>query len=143
MKFKSKIDLWLVILLFGAILFSFGSALVPVFKGEASITQAAVTILLAILSVGLIVWLMKSTYYVLGEEELVIRSGPIHKKIPYYEIKSARKSRNPISSAALSLKRIEISYQFGMALISPKDRDRFLIELKAHCPNASIQLDKS
>jgi hypothetical protein len=142
MKFQSKIDLWLVILIFGALAFSFGSALVPVLKGEASMNQALVTVLLAAFFSGLFIWLMKTTYYVLDDKELIIRSGPIRKKILYYEIKSARKSRNPISSPALSLKRIEILHVFGMALISPKDRDKFLTLLAEKCPNASIVIDK-
>ncbi|WNB90817.1 PH domain-containing protein [Bacillus sp. NEB1478] len=141
MKFESKIDLWLVILIFGAFAISFGSALVPVLKGNASMNQALVTILLAVLFSGLFIWLMKTTYYVLGDKELIIRSGPIRKKILYYEIKSARKSRNPISSPALSLKRIEILHVFGMALISPKDRDGFLTLLAEKCPNATISKD--
>jgi hypothetical protein len=141
MKFKSKIDLWLVVLIFGALLFSFGSALVPALKGDASLSQALITLLLAVLFSGLFIWLMKTTYYELGDKELIIRSGPIRKKILYYEIKSARKSRNPISSPALSLKRIEILHVFGMALISPKDRDKFLALLAEKCPNASIMIE--
>jgi hypothetical protein len=142
MKFKSKIDLWLVIFIFGAIAFSFGSALVPVFQGEAGLSQALVTILLGIFFSGLFIWLIKTTYYVLEERELIIRSGPIRKRIPYSEIKSARKSSNPISSPALSLKRVEISYLYGMALISPKERDKFLSLLAGHCPNATVSLEK-
>jgi hypothetical protein len=72
---------------------------------------------------------------------LVIKYGPFKKIIPLNTIKSVKKTMNPLSSPALSLKRLEIIYgQYNMVLISPKDRDEFMKILSKHCPQAEIRL---
>nr|WP_228006857.1 PH domain-containing protein [Brevibacillus borstelensis] len=87
-----------------------------------------------------ILWLFSSTYYVIGDKELLIRYGPFRRAVPLDSIKTVRKTSNPASSPALSLKRLEISYGNGsIVLISPKDRDAFLTELRRKCPGAFIE----
>ncbi|WP_408608758.1 PH domain-containing protein [Alkaliphilus serpentinus] len=63
----------------------------------------------------------------MSEEILIIKCGPFSEKISIKDIKSIKKTRNPLSSAALSINRIEIRYGFsGMTLISPKDKEQFV-----------------
>lgn len=51
-----------------------------------------------------------------------------------------QKTMNPLSSPALSLKRMEITYgQYDFVLISPINRDQFMKELSTRCPNAEIK----
>jgi hypothetical protein len=140
-KFKSKKDLWLGLILLGSI--SYGSFLCffVVRAGEGSLVESIFSVLLNVLLILFICWLWFSTFYVLDEKELIIRCGPINKRIPYREITSAHKTWNPLSSPALSLKRIHIKYKFGTALISPKDRDQFLKLLKERCHHATIKYD--
>jgi hypothetical protein len=45
-----------------------------------------------------------------------------------------------LSAPALSLDRLEITHDGGVAVISPANRDRFLAEIRARCPRAEIQM---
>ena len=82
-------------------------------------------------------WL--TTYYIIGEKDLIIRYGPFKKVVPLEKITSVRKTMNPLSSPALSLKRLEIMYgQYHSVLISPKDRDEFVEILSKRCPRAKM-----
>jgi hypothetical protein len=141
LKLTSKRDVWLGLILFGSIGYGTFLTISAFISGEADMGESIFPMLLNIVFIIFISWLWFTTYYVLDEKELVIRCGPINKRIPYREIKSAHKTWNPFSSPALSLKRINIKYQFGMALISPKDRDKFLRLLKERCPHADIKFD--
>lgn len=75
-------------------------------------------------------WLMRSTYYVVGDTDLVIRSGPFHWTVPWEGIESITPTHNPLSSPALSLDRLWISYRRGgkkrAVMISPLDKEGFL-----------------
>ena len=55
-------------------------------------------------------------------------------RVRYENIQKMTKTFNPISSAALSLKRLQIDYVENgvrqMILISPKDRDGFMAEIE-------------
>ncbi|WP_226537253.1 PH domain-containing protein [Fictibacillus halophilus] len=141
MKFTTKRDVWLGLILFGSIGYGTFLSYSALISEKAEIGESIFAILLNLVIILFICWLWFSTYYVLDDKELVIRCGPINKRIPYREITSAHKTWNPLSSPALSLKRIHIKYQFGIALISPKDRDKFLRQLKERCPHADIKFD--
>ena len=72
--------------------------------------------------------------YGLGEHCLEINFGLCHSRIDYASISYVTPTRNPLSAPALSLDRLEVGYGggvFGMALISPADREHFLKELAA------------
>lgn len=63
----------------------------------------------------------------MGDRELLVRSGPFRWRIAIDGIESIRPSRSPLSSPALSLDRLEITYGGGRRLlISPEDREGFL-----------------
>jgi hypothetical protein len=141
LKFSSKRDVWLGFILFGSIGYGTFLSYSAFISEKSGLGESIFALLLNLVLILFICWLWFSTYYVLEEKELVIRCGPIHKRIPYREIISAYKTWNPLSSPALSLKRINIKYQFGTALISPKDRDKFLRMLKERCPHADIRFD--
>ncbi len=84
-----------------------------------------------------------TTYYLIEEENLVIRFGPFKKTVPLDAIKSVKKTMNPLSSPALSLKRLEITYNtYDMVLISPKDRDAFIEIISSRYKNIKIIHDQ-
>ncbi|KZE69333.1 hypothetical protein AWM68_03450 [Fictibacillus phosphorivorans] len=141
MRYPSKKDLWLGVILWGCIGYALYISKMALFEEKASVNGIMITLIINLLFILFITWLWFTTYYILDEKELVIRCGPINKRIPYREIYSAHKTWNPLSSPALSLKRINITYQFGMTLISPINRDEFLRQLSERCPNANIKYD--
>ncbi|MBX3696339.1 MAG: PH domain-containing protein [Dokdonella sp.] len=128
---RSKIDAWLIAMLAGAM-----ALVVLVFA--ATIDRAATPLVLwsllpgACVGLGLPAWILLSTRYTIDPPELRIRCGPFRWRIPIAEITALAATRNPLSSPALSLDRIRISYSAGRSLmISPQDADRFVHELES------------
>jgi membrane protein YdbS with pleckstrin-like domain len=125
-KFSSKIDGWLIpvmVLAVGGLL----AALVAVFVQEtpwpirllvAAVTAAVTLLLLAV---------FKSTYYLVRSDDIRIVSGPFRWEVPLADIRDIAPTRNPLSSPALSMDRLKISYgKRKFVLISPDDKDGFL-----------------
>ena len=134
MKFQSKKDWWAYPVFLGVIVAVF----IPLVKDQ-DLTSLYIGVPVA----GLLLWIWFTTYYVIERNSLVVRSAFIHKIIPVYEIKSIRRTFNPLSSPALSLDRLEIQYGNGkMVLISPENREKFLEELKKMNPSIIIVLKK-
>lgn len=139
MKYSSKKDWWLSVIVFGGMIFAIGSSGLAVFEDTPNVGEIIAALLFPILLSIFIVWLWLTTYYVIDDKNLIVRYGPFKKIIPFYSIKSVKKTMNPLSSPALSLKRLEITYgQYDTVLISPKDRDEFMDVLAKHCPYAKI-----
>jgi hypothetical protein len=85
-------------------------------------------------------WIWFGTGYTITEKVLKIKSGPIRLSIPLEQIKKIRKTKNPLSSPALSLDRLEIRYgKYKMALISPADKKGFVQAIKER--NTEIEID--
>lgn len=128
--FRSKVDAWL-----GAILI-----VTPILAVVSVLTNAVLqggavlvfVLLLAILPLGLPLWLLCATHYTLTPTQLAIRCGPFSWQVPLKDIRAVHPTRNPLSSPALSLDRLRIDYGLGKSImISPTDRERFLRELEA------------
>ena len=67
---------------------------------------------------------------VLEEEKLLLKFGPVTRRIPYIQMRSIERTRNPISSTATSLDRIAIELMSGgLYLVSSTDNDRLMEEL--------------
>lgn len=132
--YKSKIDSWLVVLIFAPLLFAIYSALESGQYGG---------ILILILSIMFIVYLFTATKYVIKDKVLIVEAGVLlNRKIPIQDIKSVTKTNNPLSSPALSLKRLEIKYgnNFDYILISPLRRDEFVKELLSINPDIYVNI---
>jgi hypothetical protein len=131
LKFPSKKDWWIYPVFLGVIIAVFTPLVMD--KDLSSIwTGIPITLLL--------IWIWFTTYYVIQENSLIVRSAFIHKIIPIHDIKSIRKTFNPLSSPALSLNRLEIQYgTYNRVLISPENREQFLEELVKL--NPSIRID--
>lgn len=133
MKHYSKVDSWLVVVIIATTLISFYS-IWSIPSNEQWIGY--IIFLPTIVFLGLF---LLNTYYVFEEEHLLCMIGIFPKKIRYENIKSIKKVKNILSSAALSSDRIEIkeknkNYFTGTTYISPKDKDDFYEELKMRCP---------
>lgn len=122
---KSKIDNWFYAVVIGI-------AVLPFLLGaiDGILIWPAVAICGA--SVAFILWLYLATKYVITDETLTIHGGLFKVTVPVSSITSVTDTRNPMSSAAFSLDRLDIQYGKGeMILISPKDKAAFLADLKA------------
>lgn len=76
--------------------------------------------------------LFRTTSYIVGRDELVIRYGFFYKqRIPWTSIRKVKYSSSPLSAPAFSFKRIQIDYgMMGSVLISPHTRERFMEEIR-------------
>ncbi len=125
MTFRSAVDPWFPLLAIGLPLVVVIFALGPV--GPHSLSKAMVAGMVSLFTIGLPVWLLKSTRYVVKGDTLQVRSGPLRLEIPLSEIHSVQASRSLLAAPALSLNRLEICYGPGQSvLVSPADREGFL-----------------
>jgi hypothetical protein len=134
MRVKSAVDWWLGLILWLVIISLIGTSFIVPPAERLFVYLINIPVLL------LTLWIYFGTYYEL-REDLFCRSGPFFTRIPYETITSVRLSRNPLSSLALSLNRIEIAYtskgifSAGLVYISPPDREAFIKELLTRCPH--------
>ena len=126
--FRSKVDIWLVIVLVGLPVVMLEFFLDGIGLSDAAVNVLALLIVVFVL--GIVFWLFLTTRYTLTDEFLLIRCGPFSWAIALDEITHIEPTRNPFSSPALSLDRMAIRYGGGELLISPADKERFMIELK-------------
>lgn len=134
--YKSKIGLELIIplsLAFGFTIFS----LINENKGW-------LPLLLIGLLISAIVYLLISIKYIVENTTLIIKCGFIYKiKIDIFDIRIIEETRNPISSPAASLDRLEIYYgKFDSVIISPKDKHAFIDELTRINSNIEVKYRK-
>jgi hypothetical protein len=97
------------------------------------------TTIASLAGIGFMLWIWYGSYYEFRETYLLARMGPFYERIPYDRITSARPFRSMVSSMALSSAMIELrhgkNYISGTTYISPVNREQFLAELRARCPN--------
>ena len=127
---RQKPDAWLLAVLAVAIAVSLFAAIVTVSDGSAAAWPMAAFI--AVIGVGLPIWLLLSTRYTLEPRQLRVQSGPFKWHIKVADITSITPSSNALSSPALSLDRLRIDYGSGRSLmISPRNKEQFLRDIEA------------
>ena len=146
MKFRAKVDWWLHIIFAGYVIANIWAIVSAVMGGAGSIIIVAV---LTPISIFLIIPMWLNTYYLFEENELIVKSGFIkHAKIDCSSITSIAETRNPISSPAPSLDRLEICYKAKSGsfsdtiIISPKDKQGFIEQIKARNENVQTAYGK-
>lgn len=131
-KFKSKIDLWFIILL-GLI---FGAVLV-----RSVVDKNWIAFGIILLVVIFIIHMFSTTLYIVKDKKVVIKCGYFfNKAIEIQNIRKISESHNVISSPALSFDRIEILYnKFDTILISPKEKKKFIETIKNINPEVEFR----
>lgn len=125
--YRSKVDWWLAALLLFAVGSVVCAVMEPVLNGEG--IQPGTVIPLVIIAAVLSPLL--GIKYVLYKDHLLVSCGYFGKiRIKYSDIRNVKETKNPLSSAALSLDRIQIDYtvnrSYQMVLISPVRKQEFL-----------------
>lgn len=133
--FRSKVDRFIVVVLGTAASLSLAiSVVVAVLSPSATETALVLGGWCAFTSA--VVWLLRSTRYVVEETRLLVRSGPFTWRIPFETIEAVLPSTSPVAAPALSIDRLEIRGKGDRSLrISPRDREGFLAALLARCPH--------
>ncbi len=122
-KYKSKIDIGLILIVFCIIAIS----TVPMFVPE--IVWLGIVIDLTVILIFLNI--IYGTAYIIEEDMLTIRCGIfINKTIDIHDIVEVNKTKDMQSSPALSFDRIRLKLKNKeTVMISPKDRDGFINEI--------------
>jgi hypothetical protein len=131
--YPSKVDRWMYLALALAMLAIVGSGItVWIVEPEAAATALPIVLTAAIAAIGLPLMLLRGTGYTLEPTRLLIKSGPLRWVVPLADIHSITPTRNSLSSPALSLDRLLITYgkDHRELMISPEDKAGFLRELE-------------
>ncbi len=130
--YKSKIDWWL------------GLALIyPIFRSIVSITKGEwIGYLGIVLCFLIIVFISKSTRYIIAENQLIVKCMfIINNRIEISKIKKIEKTNSLLSSPALSLDRIAIKFnKYDEVYISPKERQKFIEDLLKINPEIEVTI---
>ncbi|MGE7984457.1 PH domain-containing protein [Solibacillus sp. NPDC093137] len=132
MVFKSKVDIWMAIIFI----------LVPISMIYGVITEpSAVLLLVTAFVIVLLCILFFGTKYVIEKDELIVYAGIYKKRIPIQQIRSLRPSKNPLSAPAMSIDRIEITFDphIQVILVSPKERELFVNKLLEINPSITVK----
>jgi len=126
MRFVSKVDGWMIpvmLLTIGGMVWALIAVMITETPWPVRLATAAVTLLV----LALLFAIFTRTHYTVEHGELRVVSGPFRRTIPLAEITSIEPTRNPLSSPALSLDRLKVSYgDKKYVLVSPADKAGFL-----------------
>ena len=124
--FKSKVDRWILVLILVVIVVQVLAITAAVNEaGEPAMITSLILVMIGV--IALMVWLLLGTHYTVDRGYVRIVSGPFRWKVPIDAITAVRKTRNPLSSPALSLDRLSIRYgKRRRIMISPADQAGFL-----------------
>jgi len=127
--YKSKVDTWLLVVLVVSVVISLGAS-VLIIACAPMVAWWALPINI-LLGIGLPLWLLTSTRYLLQSERLTIHSGPFTWQVPIADVTKMYATRNPLSSPALSLDRLCLEYGRGKSImISPANKEQFIQDLE-------------
>ncbi|MBE8168478.1 MAG: PH domain-containing protein [Shewanella sp.] len=129
--FDSKKDTWLLIIVLLAVAASLFAAVMIIVEKTAPMSYL-ISGFTFVVGAGFPIWLLRTTrYYVdIDSNSLIVKSAMFKWNIGIDSITSIKETRNLLSSPALSLDRLLISYgKHQHIMISPKDKHEFLAAL--------------
>ena len=132
--FTSKIDFWLAFLILGSSLLLI---LVPVWEwvyNDSSIRRILFISLFTMPGAILLLLIFFNVKYSLSDDELFVKNGFSTQRIPLKDIIYIIPTNSMLSAPALSLDRIEIKYEGGSIVISPKDKEGFYHAIQERVP---------
>lgn len=121
-KYRSKISAGLVFFIFVVL---GGTSTIMI------INNAWAGLVINLVVIGFIIYLFSSTYYIINQNDLIVKSGfIINLTIRIDKIKKIAETNNPLSSPATSLDRIAIYYnKSNSVMISPREKADFINKL--------------
>lgn len=131
--YKSKIDIWLVVLFYVMMLLPTLVTLIDMFSW--------IMVALDVLLLGFVSITLFNTKYIIDGELLYIKCGFLPKEKCFIsQIVKIKNTHNIISAPAISLDRIEIRLNNRQQLIiSPLDKEEFINHLRAINPNIIVE----
>lgn len=132
-KQKSKVDTWLVLVVIGIVV---AASLPFILVDEAPLIGLVIGGVVLLVLADMVV----NTTYIIDGRTLTIRCGSLMKdRCDIMDITAVRPTRTPVSSAAMSLDRLELKLRDRSIVISPKDKERFVDDLRAVNPEIKVE----
>lgn len=145
MVFYSKMDRYFRIMISIVLAVLLAATWIPLFFAikDGSLFAAFILLGTFLLAAGLILSTVLYIRYIFKERYLVIRGGLFHSKIPYEHITKVAPTNDIFTGyRILSAKdALEITYTsgvFGSVKISPQDKQKFISQLRQHCPHVVV-----
>lgn len=145
MKYRSKKDPWVLVLVWMAILFplTFGFGAVHVESEPLLVVSGWVSLTAGCLFALSLALLSFPLYYEITSSTLRIRCGLLRQEIPFSSMQAILPTRNPLPAPAWSLDRLQINYGIGekpyCALIAPQNKEDFLCKLAERDPKLEVK----
>lgn len=141
--YHSKKDAWLVAVIWICAVISLGGAVVTFLDPIPPLPKALI-LLVCFAAAAICLWPLYTTRYILTAQELLVRCGPFRWRIRLKDIRSVIAQRNPISSPAVSMDRIQIRHRgrSGTIYISPEDKHAFMRDLAARVGHLEFDGEK-
>ncbi|MGM0843694.1 MAG: PH domain-containing protein [Bacillota bacterium] len=148
--FRSKIDaFFLNIILIAVLIIALGSFF-PLFveevRNDSEVLLPAVIILTSIflIVISFLLWTVFSVKYIFCNDYLYIRGGPFRSRIPYEKITKVSPTNaiftgHRILSSKDAFEIFNETTFMGSIKISPRNKRKFITELKKRCPDIHIQ----
>lgn len=138
LTFRSRIDWWLAALIFGVLGLAAWRVGAEVWRKPTPDNWVAAGVTALVLTFA--IWTFATTAYDVDTETLVVRSGPIHGRVPIASIRRISRSSTLLAGPALSLRRLEVEYgKYDTAIVSPHDQAGFIAALVARNPAIEIR----
>ena len=143
---RSKVDSWLALVVISAGVLLAGDVTYQFFTKGMSHPATWILLLSLIFYIAIIIIFAYPVSYEIAPPDLLIRSGLTRSRITLSSIESVEPTRNPASSPALSLDRLQIDYKkkgkATFTLISPENKSAFLNELVQKSEGLQLQEER-
>jgi hypothetical protein len=145
MVYRSKKDLWLFGLVWGAVLAPLAVGLSNVLGGNAELGWVLLRV--GVVTAAAVLLTTFPLNYEIASGELVARSSLMRWRVPLNAIQEVSPSRNPASAPAWSLDRLRVEYVKGGSAralyVSPEDKAAFLSDLAEATPGLELRGDRA
>lgn len=145
MVYRSKKDLWLFGLVWGAVLAPLAAGLFNVLGGNVGLGWMLVRV--GVVTAAAVLLTTFPLNYEITAGELVARSGLMRWRVPLNAIQEVSPSRDPASAPAWSLDRLRVEYVKGDSAralyVSPEDKTAFLQDIAEATPGLEIRGERA
>ncbi|WP_062106478.1 PH domain-containing protein [Bacillus niameyensis] len=142
MVFRSKIDTFFINFMLIVVFIIAVGSFFPLFIEEVRNELAAFLILTTIflIVISFLLWTSFSVKYIFYQDYLYIKGGPFRSRIPYEHITkvlptTAIFTGHRILSSRDAIEIFNNTTFMGSIKVSPRDKSKFISELKKRCPN--------
>ncbi len=126
-EYFSKVDFWLIVVLLVAVslaILTTGYAAIAL-KQRYGMIASALPVVLVLIVIFFIGYSVLGIKYTVNDDMVIVQSGFGDDKIPLKDIQKIEPTRDSISSPALSLDRLKITYGKNTIIISPLNKEKF------------------